>query len=337
MATGQPPRGGPPVVSHLRTGNLDRELLHQHRLLNLAQTVLLVGGMAGVLWLSARFLLGEATGWYLATVAVLALWMVPRLSPRLVLRLYQARPIEARAAPQLHAVLHELAQRAELPQPPALFYIPSRLLNAFAVGGREDSAIGLTDGMLQSLDLRELAGVLAHEVTHIRNGDLRVMAVADLISRLTEVLSLTGQVMLLLGLPLWLLGVWELPLVGVALLIFAPTLTALLQLALSRTREFDADLGAARLTGDPRGLASALAKLERQQGGWMEQILMPGRRNPHPSVLRSHPETSERVRRLMSLVPAPARSLRLQERRVAMPHFGPSVADPRRRRWGVWY
>ncbi|RMG33662.1 MAG: peptidase M48, partial [Gammaproteobacteria bacterium] len=85
------------------------------------------------------------------------------------------------------------------------------------------------------------------------------------------------------------------------LLIFAPTLSALAQLALSRTREFDADLNAARLTGDPDGLASALAKIEQLQGNWMERIFLPGRRVPEPSLLRTHPETSERIRRLMEL------------------------------------
>jgi heat shock protein HtpX len=87
----------------------------------------------------------------------------------------------------------------------------------------------------------------------------------------------------------------------IPLLVFAPQLTTLLQLALSRAREYEADLDAAGLTGDPAGLASALAKLERFQRGMWEQILMPGYRLPEPSLLRSHPPTEQRIARLREL------------------------------------
>jgi len=161
--------------------------------------------------------------------------------------------------------------------------------------------IAISDGMLRSLDLRELAGVLAHEISHIRNRDLWLMSLADLIGRLTRLMTLLGLALLVVGLPLWLGAAAQLPWALLLLLLFAPQLTMLLQLALSRAREFDADLDAAGLTGDPAGLASALLKLERRQRGVWEQILMPGRRLPEPSLLRSHPPTAQRVARLEAL------------------------------------
>lgn len=314
---------------------MDSRRLEEHRLRNLLQTLLLIGGMVCVLWLSARLLLGPDAAWWLALMAALLLGFAPRLSPALVLRLYQAEPLGPGAAPNLHAVLAQLAGRAGLARVPALYYIPSRMLNAFAVGGRDDAVIGVTDGMLRALSLRELAAVLAHELTHVRHDDIRVMGLADVVSRMTRALSLTGQVLLLVGLPLWLAGLWDISFPGVALLVFAPTVTALLQLALSRTREFHADLGAVELTGDPRGLASALAKLERQSGGLWEQVLFPSRRNPDPSLLRTHPPTEERIRRLLALAPAtdPLYTATPVDRlRRAVPS-----RPPRQRAWGLWY
>jgi len=119
-------------------------------------------------------------------------------------------------------------------------------------------------------------------------------------------------------------------------MVFAPTISALLQLALSRTREFDADLGAARLTSDPRGLATALAKMEKMQSGAFEQVLMPGRRVPEPSLLRTHPPTEERVQRLLQFADA------FDEPPAPQPLLDHTTlpGQPRRPRWhlgGTWY
>jgi Zn-dependent protease with chaperone function len=112
-----------------------------------------------------------------------------------------------------------------------------------------------------------------------------------------------------------------------------------LRTALSRTREYDADLNAALLTGDPEGLAGALAKIERVQGGWMERILMPGRRVPEPSLLRTHPETRERIARLMALKAPPTG---VGEGVDAIPFGGTTLGEPigRLPRWhvsGLWH
>jgi len=259
--------------------------------------------MAGFLVLLGWLLWGRDGILLLVMVGVFGVLINPSLSPRLVMRLYGASPTTPNQAPVLWNALSELAERAKLPAIPSLYYVPSRMLGAFAVGTREQAAIAVTDGLLRQLEVRELVAVLAHEISHIRNNDLWVMGLADMFSRVTSILSLMGQFLLLLNLPLILLSVGYINWAAILLLVFAPSLSALAQLALSRTREYDADLNAVRLTGDPEGLARALTRIDRVQGRWLERILMPGRRVPEPSLLRTHPETHERIARLMELKP----------------------------------
>ena len=328
------------MTPHPRPPRLDPETARRHRLRNALHSVLLLGGMALILAACAWVLAGlEGLVWtFLGALAGFGL--MPRVSPRLVLGLYRARRIGARELPELFAVVRELSGRAGLGAVPSLYYVPSATLNAFAVGSRDDAAIALTDGMLRRLSLRELAGVLAHELSHIRNNDLWVMNLADVVSRLTSFMSTVGLVLLFVGLPLVLTGAagpgWLL-LIGV--LVFAPTLVSLLQLALSRAREFDADRMAAELTGDPAGLAAALAKLERHQGRMWEDILLPGRRVPVPSLLRTHPPTEARVRRLMALYGPELRTQLPPTPGLGIPAAFAAVA-PGRPHWratGVWY
>jgi len=280
---------------------VDRNSLERRKLNNFLQSMALLGGMAALLALLG-WVLGGVDGviWTVA-IGVALLAFSPRVSPAVLLRMYGAQPIERGRAPDLYRLLAELARRAELPELPRLYYLPSTMLNAFTMGRREDCAVVVSDGLLRSLSPRELAGVLAHELSHVANNDMWVMGLADVVSRVTGLLSLAGQIMILLSLPAMILGQVSISLAPLLILVFSPTLSALLQLALSRAREHDADLEAARLTGDPRGLASALAKLERVQGGWLERVVLPGRRVPDPSMLRTHPPTEERVRRLLEL------------------------------------
>lgn len=319
---------------------MSESVLSDHKLVNALQTGLLLGGMGLLLAMLGWTVLGPDGVIWTVLLGLLMLALTPRISSRMVLRMYRAREIDPYTAGDLYGLLTELARRAGLAVVPRLYYVPSRVLNAFAVGHREDAAIGVTDGLLRSLRSRELAGVLAHEVSHIRHNDMRVMGLADMVSRLTSGLSLAGQILLLISIPLILLGVVRVSLLPIFLLIIAPTLSSLLQLGLSRTREYDADLGAAELTGDPQGLASALHKLERLQGGWMEQVLFPGRRLPDPSLLRSHPPTAERVRRLLELAPRPHHRSVAHEawhQLVPMDPF-PNVHRAPRRHWhGLWF
>jgi heat shock protein HtpX len=317
---------------------MDPDLLARHKLNNILQSAGLIAGMTvlvGVL----GWVVGGAHGvaWALF-LGILALAVSPKVSPRVVLHLYGARPVHPRQAPRIYALLAELSERAQLPAVPTLYYVPSRMLNAFAVGRRNASAVALTDGLLRSLSLRELAGVLAHEISHVRHSDMWVMGLADVVSRVTGALSLAGQFLLLLNLPLLLLGQVTVPWLAVALLIAAPSLTALMQLALARNREYDADLGAVALTDDPHGLAAALRKLGDSRGGWLERVLLPGRGVPDPSLLRTHPATEQRIRRLLSLAPS---SPRIQPGRDTEPatlsDLGPVHRRPRWHATGIWF
>jgi heat shock protein HtpX len=317
---------------------LDEAQQRRHKLRNLAQSALLLGGMVGILALCGWVLFGVDGIVGMALGGALGLAFSPQISPQLVLRLYRARELSPAELPEVLAVLDRLTRRAGLRHRPRLYYVPSRMLNAFAVGRRDDAVIALTDGLLRRMTLRELAGVLAHEMSHVRNDDLWLMGLADLVGRLTRLMSLLGLFLLILGLPLWLGGAASLPWLLIPLLLFAPQITVLLQLALSRAREFEADLDAAGLTGDPAGLASALAKLERYQRGPWEQILMPGHRLPEPSLLRTHPPTEQRIARLQALYSRPVEPLPgLEATALLRSQRAPIVVAPRGRLLGYWY
>lgn len=293
-----------PAPIRRRLAPLDPGERRRHKLRNLVQSGVLLGGMVLLLAACGWLIFGPDGMVGLGLGAALGLWFSPRISPRMVLRMYQAREIQPWELPEVGQVVERLAERAGLERRPSLWYVPSSMLNAFAVGGRDEAAIALTDGMLRTLTLRELAGVLAHEISHVRNNDLWIMGLADTVGRLTRLMTFAGIFLLFFGVPMWLTGTAGVPLLVIPLLLFAPQIALLLQLALSRAREFDADLDAAGLTGDPAGLASALIKLERFQRGLWEQILMPGRRLPEPSILRTHPPTEQRVARLERLYAA---------------------------------
>lgn len=309
----------------------------RHRILNTLHTVLLLAAITALAAVLGLWLLGEQGVFWAAAIAVMTLAFSPRVSPRWVLRATGARELSHWQAPALHQLIELIAERAELPRAPRLYYLPTRVLNAFATGSVHDSAITVTDGLLRAMTLRELAGVLAHEIAHVRGHDLWVMNLADVVGRLTALLSMVGQALLIVLLPLSIFRGYELPLLPILALILAPTISLLLQLALSRTREYHADVVAAELTGDPEGLALALDKLERLQGGWMERLFMASGRIP--PWLRSHPRTQERVRRLLELRPASPPIPQLAMRREADPFFElPLIA--RRPSWhwpGLWY
>jgi heat shock protein HtpX len=314
---------------------IDLAVRRSHDVRNALHTAILIGGSALLLALIAWTVRGWTGLIWAALFGAFGLWTMGRVSPKMVLGLYKARALGPDELPEVHRLLRELAKRAELPSIPQLYYVPSKILNAFAVGKREDSAIAVTDGLLRAMTMRQLAGILAHETAHIRSGDLKVMALADVLTRVTSSMAMLG----LLGIP-FLFGVdFEIPLLGILLLIFAPTLGGLLQLALSRTREYDADLDGAALTGDPAGLASALETLERRQGRIWEG-LFPAGRVPNPSLLRSHPATKDRIARLLALTGEAEPQIVVSS---ARPEPGPSIVPPIRdprihwNRMGIWY
>ncbi len=316
--------------------NPDAQIAHQWR--NTLHTWVMIAGSALLMALIAFSIFGGSGVVWAMVLTGFGLWQAGRVSPKLVLRLYKARALRNEEVPQLHRLMTELAKRAELPAVPQLYYVPSRMMNAFAVGQTDNAAIAVTDGLIRNLTLRQLTGVLAHEISHIRNGDLTVMALGDVLSRLTGTLSTFG---LLIGVPAaYLTSGGTVPWVAIIALIAAPTIGGLLQLALSRTREYDADLDAAGLTGDPEGLASALQSLEQKQGGMWEKLVLPGSRSPEPSILRSHPKTQDRVARLLSLrtntppmVNRPDTPIH-PTRTIVPPRRGPRIHIGR---MGLWY
>lgn len=317
--------------------SIDPLRFSSHRGQNRLQTLMLLGLMTGYAGLVGWLLWGADGLWFVLVWGAVLLFLSPQLSARWVLRMYGARPIPPDQAPHYHQALQALAGRANLPAAPSLWWVPSPMVNAFAVGRREASAIAVTDGLLRTLSPRELVAVLAHETAHIAHGDLKVMNLADVISRLTSAMSFVGLVLIFLSLPQILTG-GEVEWWPLFLLAVAPQVNLLAQLGLSRTREFDADLTAAMLTEDPAGLAQALVKLERIEQGFFRRLLLPGQGVPEPSWLRTHPTTRERVQRLLDLqrgAPSP-----WSEGFAFEPPSFPHIRVRQRPRggwWGYWY
>jgi heat shock protein HtpX len=303
---------------------------------NLLHTIILIVGTAalagGITWV----VYGPNGLVWAALFGAFGIFALSRVSPTMVLKLYKARELRPDELPDLHDMVKTLATRAGLPVIPRLYYVPSQMLNAFAVGRKEDSAIAVTDALLRTMSMRQIAGILGHELSHVRNGDLKVMGLADVLNRITGFMSTLG----LLGIPALFGAGWNIPAAGLLLLIFAPTFGGLLQLALSRAREFDADLDGASLTGDPEGLASALALLEKRQQGKWEGLVLPGSRLPEPSMLRTHPRTEDRIARLMALKTGTLEpTIAFTGNSRPGPSLVPPVRPPRIQwhRMGVWY
>jgi heat shock protein HtpX len=281
---------------------MDKELWLKQKRLNNIQSLLLIIALMIILGILGNIIAGKIMAFSAILFVILLYFLNPVISPHLVLKSYHTREIAPYQAPNLYAALEFLAKRADLVAIPKLVYLPSDRINAFAVGSPANAVIALSDGILRRLSLKELIAVLAHEVSHIAHEDVRIMGFADMMSRLTNFLSITGQFLLILKLLLLLLfNTYVISWTTIFILIFAPIITDLLQLALSRTREYNADLGAAALLGDPEILASALLKIDGYQGNLLEQIFLPGYRSPEPSLFRSHPPTKQRVKRLLAL------------------------------------
>lgn len=321
---------------------LDPAAEQAHKRANLVHTVLLLGSIGGLLAVST----GLLWGWVgivtaLAWIGVLSFFGA-RVPADVVIRLYKGQLVDPHSGGQLTLIMDQLSERAELNHRPNLYVIPSMTMNAFATGTANRAAVAVTEGLLRQLTMREIAGVLAHEVSHIRNNDLWVMGLADLMSRFTQVLSYVAVVLAGANvLALLVAGEAAYSWIAIILLYLAPAASNLLQLGLSRVREFDADLEGARLTGDPEGLASALVKVERYTGRFWEDLMfpIPARRVPQPSVLRSHPTTEARIARLQELDPRTTLPpiVVVEQPMVSLVGFGPIAMRPRYRFPGLWF
>ena len=321
---------------------MDSELVVKHKLLNFLQSAALVLLLAGLMSYLALAIAGEFLAW-IAFAAVLILFISnPVITPQFILSMYDAKPVSERDAPQLYQLIGALAQRAQLKQTPKLYYIPSRVINAFAMGSTHDSIIAISDGVLRKLSFEELAGILAHEITHVSNNDIRVMTFADIAGRITKLLSLFGQLLVFINLPLILFTDIQLNWVPLLVMVFAPLISDLIQLGLSRIREYDADLGSAILLGDARPLASALAKMEHYRHSFLDSLFVPVQKIPEPSLLRTHPPTDERIRRLLEFhkythLDPLLHEHTLDQENVPIRFVTTHPRDPRRRMSGFWY
>ena len=282
---------------------LDATALQRQRRANRVQSATILLTLIGLAALNG-LLIGGADGLVLAAgLAAVFLIVSATAGDEVFVRAYGAVRATPGIAPDLLHVLSELARRAGLPHTPTLYIVPSPVLQALAAGSRRAPAIAVTSGLLHALPAREVAAVLAHEVAHIRHGDTFLMRLAAAAGIMTHAMATTGLFLLLAHLPALQVANGAVPWAAIVLLLGAPVVSDLLQLSLSRRREFLADAGAVELTGDPVALANALRRLQALQGDDWERFASRGWRWLH--WLRTHPTTQERVERLAELV-APA-------------------------------
>ena len=277
--------------------------------MNHVRTGMLMAALTG-LFLAVGFLLGGEMGMLIALVFaggmnLFAYWN----SDKLLLRMHHARSVDARSAPELVGLVRQLSQRAALPMP-AVYVIEEAQPNAFATGRNPDNAaVAVTTGLLRILSTDELAGVLAHELAHVKHRDTLTMTIT---ATMAGAISMLGNMAMLFS----LFGRGENrpnPIVAIALMVLAPVAAALVQMAISRAREYEADRAGAAICGHPLWLAAALGKLERGARAVANPV---AERNPatahlfivNPlsgrsmaSLFSTHPTTADRVARLRAL------------------------------------
>lgn len=277
--------------------------------MNQVKTVALLGLMSGLLIAISYGVFGGAPGVILGlTLAALGNLGAWYYSDRIALTAHGAQPVTPQQAPGLHRIVERLAHRAGIPTP-SLYLIPQPAANAFATGRDPDhAAVAVTQGLVEMLPADELEGVIAHELTHILNRDTLTQAVA---ATLAGAIAFLAQ---MLTYALWFgggarddEGANPLALLGTVLL--APIAATVIQLGISRTREFAADAGAAQLTGNPLALARALRRLEAAAqrrplvGNPAFEPLMIVNAVPKQflsNLFATHPTTEQRIQRLLA-------------------------------------
>ena len=276
------------------------------------RTALLLAAMTAI-FLAVGYLLGGAGGMVIALVVALAMnafayWNADRM----VLRMYGARQVDRASAPGLYGIVEQLALRADLPMP-KVYIIENDQPNAFATGRNpENAAVAATTGLLRILSQDEIAGVLAHELGHVKNRDTLTMTITATIA---GAIGMLANFALFFGggnsrnNPLGIVGV-------LMMMILAPLAAMLVQMAISRSREYEADRMGAEISGQPLWLASALEKLDagarRIDNHAAEQnpatahlfIVNPLHSRSVDSLFSTHPSTANRVRRLREMAGA---------------------------------
>lgn len=278
--------------------------------MNYMKTGVLLAGMTG-LFLAVGYALGGEGGMILALMIAVgmnafAFWN----SDSMVLRMQHAREVGPGEAPDLYRMIQNLADRADLPMP-RVFIIDTDQPNAFATGrSPEKAAVAVTRGLLKSAPEDELAGVMAHELAHVKNRDTLLMTVTATIAGAIGMLAQFAQFSMLFG------GRGENrpnPIVMIALIILAPLAAMIVQMAISRSREFEADRVGAKICGNPMALARALQRIEQMARGTVNQdaernpatahmfIINPLINGGVDNLFRTHPATEKRVAKLVEM------------------------------------
>ncbi|HJV93075.1 MAG TPA: zinc metalloprotease HtpX [Azonexus sp.] len=231
-------------------------------------------------------------------------------SDSMVLKMYNAQPVDEFSAPQFYAMIRDLAQRAGLPMP-KVYIINEAQPNAFATGRNpEHAAVAATTGIIQLLSARELRGVMAHELAHVQHRDILISTISA---------TMAGAISALANFAMFFGGRDENgrsvnPLVGILVAILAPLAASLIQMAISRAREYEADAGGAAISGEPQALADALGKIQMYAEGRIPMapaeahpetaqmmILNPLSGGGLQSLFSTHPPTEERIARLRAM------------------------------------
>ena len=276
---------------------------------NLMKTAILMAAITA-LFMAIGSVLGGQQGMMLALVVALGMnFFSYWFSDKMVLKMYNAREVDETSAPQFYGLVRELAQRAQLPMP-RVYLIDEDAPNAFATGRNpEHAVVAATTGILRVLSERELRGVMAHELAHVKHRDILISSVSA---------TMAGAISMLANFAMFFTGRNRdghptNPLVGLLVMMLAPLAASLIQMAISRAREFEADRGGAEISGEPQALATALQKIHQVAQGI---ALPPAERHPEtaqmmimnpltPGGLRglfsTHPSTEERVARLMAM------------------------------------
>jgi heat shock protein HtpX len=272
------------------------------------RTTILLASLTGLLVVIGALIGGPQTALIFLGIALLINLGAYWFSDKIALKMARAKPIEESEAPRLYQIVRELTTRADLPMP-RLYMIPQDQPNAFATGrSPKHAAVAVTRGITRLLSEDELRGVLAHELAHVRNRDILTTSVASAIG---GAITYLGYMLLWFGgdddeSPLGLIGT-------LGLVILAPIAATIIQLAISRQREYSADATGAEISGNPESLASALLRLEEgakaipmqvNQAAEPLYIVKPFSGGGLASLFSTHPPIEERVRRLRQMRPA---------------------------------
>jgi len=271
------------------------------------RTTILMAALGGLLVVIGAAIGGPSTALTFLLVALAINFFAYFFSDKMALKMSGAKPIEESEAPRLYQIVRELTTRADLPMP-RLYMIPQDQPNAFATGRNpKHSAVAVTRGITKLLSEDELRGVLAHELTHIRNRDILIQSVASAIGAAITYLAYMFM---------WFGGDDNSPLslvANLALILLAPIAASIIQLSISRQREFAADAGGAEICGNPESLASALLRLEQgaeaipmqvNQAAEPLYIVKPFKGKGIAGLFSTHPPIEERVRRLRQMRPS---------------------------------